>query len=96
MEEAIINLLKRCKEHNFYIVLFTASDPIRFPFMHEYMNARGVQVDAINENPIPLPFGNHRKIYYNIFLDDRAGLSSATAILAALLHKIDREGKEVE
>ena len=85
----VIDLLKRCKEHDFYVVMFTASKPERFDMIREYMDSKGIQIDGFNENPIPLPFGNHGKIYFNILLDDRAGLGEAVTILDTVLNLID-------
>jgi len=41
----------------------------------------------INDTPNFIPF-HGRKIYYNILLDDRAGLSSSYNILNTVLNKI--------
>jgi predicted mannosyl-3-phosphoglycerate phosphatase (HAD superfamily) len=87
--EKVIALLKRCQECGFYIVLFTASAPERHKFMNDYMLGRGIVLDSINENPIPLPYGNHGKIFYNILLDDRAGLGQAVETLTEVLKMID-------
>jgi len=89
--ERVLQLLKDCKRHNFYIVVWTASDPSRFDEMKLFLSDKGIKIDSINENPIPLPFGNHKKIYYNILLDDRAGLSSAVDTLETLLFLIDKD-----
>ncbi len=91
--ERVLQLLRECKKHNFYIVVWTASDPSRFDEMKLFLSDRGIKIDSINENPIPLPFGNHKKIYYNILLDDRAGLRSAVDTLETLLFLIDNEPK---
>lgn len=91
--ERVFSVLRECQKHNFYIVLWTASAPERFDFMKNFMNENGIKIDSINENPIPLPFGNNGKIYYNILLDDRAGLGSALDTLETLLFLIDKEPK---
>jgi hypothetical protein len=85
----ILRLLRRCKEAGFYVVLFSASAPERHPEMLAYMESHGVEVDSVNRNPIPLPFGHHGKIYYNILLDDRAGLGQAAEILEEVLRRRD-------
>lgn len=87
--DQIIQVLKRCKTHNFYIVSWTASAPERYPFIKDHLSKLGIEVDSFNENPIPLPFGNHKKIYYNILLDDRAGLSAAVNILTETINFIE-------
>lgn len=94
--ERVLEVLKECKRHNFYIVVWTASDPSRFDEMKLFLSDKGIKVDSINENPIPLPFGNHKKIYYNILLDDRAGLASALDTLETLLLLIDKGGVQCD
>jgi hypothetical protein len=88
LHERAINTVKQCAALGFYVVLWTASAPERFNFMKKYMNDNGIHVDAINENPIKLPFGNNGKIYYNILLDDRAGLGQALDALEIFLDNI--------
>lgn len=85
-----INVVKQCAALGFYVVLWTASAPERFNFMKKYMQDNGIHVDAINENPIKLPFGNNGKIYYNILLDDRAGLGQALDALEIFIDNIKR------
>ena len=94
--QRVFSVLRECQKHNFYIVLWTASAPERFDFMKNFMNENGIKIDSINENPIPLPFGNNGKIYYNILLDDRAGLGSALDTLETLLFLIDKSGVQCD
>lgn len=91
----VINLLKKCNDLGFYVSLFTASKPSRYDFMRNYMKELGVKIDAINENVIELPYGNNGKIYYNILLDDRAGLGQAYTTLASVIEMI-RMANEIE
>lgn len=93
LHERAINVVKQCAALGFYVVLWTASAPERFDFMKKYMADNGIHVDAINENPIKLPFGNNGKIYYNILLDDRAGLGQVLDALEIFVDNIrnDRE-----
>jgi len=87
----IIDLVKTCQELGFYIVIFTASMKSRHEAILEYCKSIGIEVASINKNPIELPFGNEGKIYYNVFLDDRAGLSSSFYILSQLVERILEE-----
>ena len=57
--------------------------------MNDHMLGQGIVLDSINKNPIPMPYGNHGKIYYNILLDDRAGLGQAYDTLTELLKMIE-------
>lgn len=92
--ELVINLMKRCKALGFYVVVFTASKPERHQFIKEYCTSKGIEIDSINKNPIDLPYGNDGKIYYNIFLCDRAGLRSSYYILEQVVGRIERESRK--
>jgi hydroxymethylpyrimidine pyrophosphatase-like HAD family hydrolase len=79
--ESVISLLKRCRALDFYICVFTGTPKEKWDEIDSYMKEIGVEYDAINKNAFPMCFGNDGKIYYNILLDDRAGLDSAYEIL---------------
>lgn len=85
----VLDLLRTCQKRGFYLCVFTASAPSRYPKILEYCKQLGITPHTINENPIPLPFGNHGKIYYNLLLDDRAGLSAATETLRRVLFHLE-------
>lgn len=70
----VIYLLREAKEINCYLIAFTAEKDIQK--VTSTLNELGIQFDAINENP-PFFKSNARKIYFNLLLDDRAGLYSA-------------------
>jgi hypothetical protein len=91
----VFELLKKCKALGFYVTLFTASKPERHDEMREYMKQNGIEIDAINQNPIPMPYGNHGKIYYNILLDDRAGLGQAYTTLLTVVRLAELELEDV-
>lgn len=75
-------IIKECKDAGCLIVCFTASDVKRWEKIKQHFLNNGVELDSINENPVKgLPFGHWGKIYYNILLDDRAGLGQALDIL---------------
>lgn len=84
-------LLRRAKDLNCLIILFTAGEPARYPDMIAYMTAHGFVPDSINETPkdLRLSVGNHGKPYYNLLLDDKAGLGQALDILEWTLDRID-------
>jgi len=90
----VLEILKKCNELGFYVTLFTASKPERYDFMRNYMLEKGIKIDAINENVILLPYGNNGKIYYNILLDDRAGLGQAYTTLYTVIRLIEIELQE--
>ena len=78
----IVESIKIAKVVGAYICIFTGSNPDKYDFIRQYCQEKfGFPIDSINENPIPLPFGNNGKMYYNILLDDRAGLRQASLVL---------------
>lgn len=92
--ELVISLMKRCKVLGFYVVIFTASKTQRHQFIRDYCISKGLEIDSINKNPIDLPYGNEGKIYYNIFLCDRAGLRSSYYILEQVVNRIEKDTRK--
>lgn len=80
----VINLLRRCNEFGAHFIVFTAKSDAEIPFMKQYLEENNIPYDSINENLNFIPFDG-RKIYYNVLLDDRAGLESAYRSLATAL-----------
>ncbi|MBB6672212.1 hypothetical protein [Cohnella nanjingensis] len=86
----VIALLRACKEQGAHLVIFTACGEAQYPEIRAYLTANRIPFDAINENPPFVPVGSPHKIYYNILLDDRAGLSSAYRCLKSALDMMKR------
>lgn len=82
------NVIKLAQSVGCYFSVWTACDAKRFDEIKERCENYGIRVDSINENPIPLPYGNHRKMYYNHLLDDRAGLEQAVDILEYVCYRV--------
>lgn len=77
MEELLILAkAKGCK-----LILFTGNEGERLKEITQYCKDHGYEPDFINENP----FQPTRKPFYNILLDDRAGLIDAYNLLNAVL-----------
>lgn len=74
--EDVIKLLRECKDYGAYLVVYSVSNEERYSEMESYLTNNDIPFDSINKQPDLLPF-NGIKLYYNILLDDRAGLSSA-------------------
>lgn len=83
----VIELLKKCKEYAYFIV-YTASDEDRYPEIIEYLKNNEIPFDTINENISHLNIPKGKKLYYNILLDDRAGLASSYKVLNNLIEII--------
>lgn len=70
----VIELLKEAKEINCYMIVFTAEKDLTK--VKDFLSSNQIPFDSINENP-PFFKSEARKIYFNLLLDDRAGLYSA-------------------
>lgn len=90
--EDVIKLLREVKELGAHLIVFTASPEEKYPFIREYLTSNRIPFDAINEDPPFVPVKAGRKIYFNILLDDRAGLSSAYQSLKQVVEIIKHEG----
>lgn len=85
--EGVIELLRKCKTEGFHLIIFTSCDESRYSDIKKYCKDNEIPYDSINETPDWIPFKG-RKVYYNILLDDRAGLSAAYSQLSEVLLKI--------
>ena len=76
----VIALLKECSQLGHIMILLTAtSNEERLTFMKLYCKHFGIDVKYVNENP---EVGDKTvKPYYNILLDDRAGLEESYLVL---------------
>lgn len=83
----VIELLRECKKMGFHLTVFTSCNDDRFPEIKQYLTDNNIPFDGINETPDFIPFKG-RKVYYNILLDDRAGLSAAYNQLWKVIYSI--------
>ena len=81
----VIELLQALKKIGCYLIIFSANEDVSF--IKQYCSQKDIPFDAINENP-PFFTSKARKIYYNILLDDRAGLKEAYDSLTRLIKTI--------
>jgi hypothetical protein len=84
----VVDLLRKWRPYS-HLIVFTASYLERFNYIRNYLNDNNIPFDKINEEVIDR--GYSRKIYYNVFLDDRAGLGEMAEILSELYEEI-KEG----
>jgi len=82
--DKIINLLRECRELKFTLILFTGNEGRKLEVIIQDLKNRNIPFDLINENPIM----KTRKPYYNILLDDRAGLLESYTNLKKLIDEI--------
>lgn len=83
----VMKLLKELKPYAHFVV-YSASKEQRYPMMKEYLEENELPFDSINENIPGLNIPNGKKLYYNIFLDDRAGLGESVYILEEFLNEV--------
>lgn len=82
--DGVISVLQQCKEYGAKFIVFSCSPNERHGEMISYLDSNNIPWDKINENIIEL-HGGEGKLFYNILLDDRAGLKSAMTILTIAL-----------
>jgi hypothetical protein len=82
----LVNLLKECSLLGMTLILFTVStSELELKSKLIYLNSIGIYPDYVNESPL---FKGSTKPYYNLLLDDRAGLESAIEQLNYVLTNI--------
>ncbi|MFT5214462.1 MAG: hypothetical protein ACI9WV_002192 [Patiriisocius sp.] len=82
--DKIIELLRTCKILGFTLILFTGNEGDKLKIIKEDLIKRQIPFDLINQNPLM----KTRKPYYNILLDDRAGLKESYNNLKKLTDEI--------
>lgn len=74
--EEIISIIRLCKKIGCTLVLLTCRDmDTDYDEVYNYLSEMDIIPDYINKTPEWLQFRNSQKVYYNILLDDRSGLS---------------------
>ena len=86
----VINLLKRCAKIGAYFIVFTCRRDDEQHIIIDCLNENNLPYDKINDN-VEFTMVTGRKVYYNIFLDDRAGLLSAYEILSDAVTIMEKE-----
>lgn len=83
----ITHLLQLCDKYKFTLILFTARKYPDIDYAYSYCkNELGFIPSFVNQNPKINP--HCAKPYYNILLDDRAGLGEASRVLIKLINNI--------
>ncbi len=81
----VIRLLQRAHQAGCYLIVFTGNQDTEFVI--RYLADNAIPYDLINEHA-PFAPSSARKIYYNLLLDDAAGLESAYRQLECFLNKL--------
>lgn len=86
-----IEILKKAQELKTTLIIWTATVADRYDFIQDYCKSKGLNIYSINKNKEGLMYGNNGKIYANIFLDDRAGLTQAFQMLEIAMEHRKRQ-----
>lgn len=79
----LIDILKECKDIGWTLCLYTAEpDEDWLNWKIKYCKYFGIEPDYVNGSPL---LKGTKKPFFNLLLDDRAGLQSAYIILKAIL-----------
>jgi hypothetical protein len=85
----VIHTVRECNNLGFKVVIFTANKD------HDLVLKRckeiGIEIEGINKQLLP-QFEGSGKIYYNVLLDDRAGLCSSMRILNSVIQYAKENG----
>lgn len=85
----LISIIKRAHKLGMTLVVYTANTDL--DFVKDYLIEAGIPFDGINEDMVEPLIKKTGKIYYNILLDDRAGLHSAYYQLETALNIIEQK-----
>ncbi|ADH03401.1 phosphoheptose isomerase [Bacillus phage W.Ph.] len=81
----VIELIHQLHEEGAYLMVYTARPQTELYKVRNYLDENRIPYDSVNKMPDFLPFTENKKLYYNILLDDRAGLLSSVNILRNVL-----------
>jgi len=87
----ILDILRECNELGFYVIPYTCSRIERYRFIYAFFQLVGIKVEYINENIPGIDYGPGAKLYYNLLLDDKSGLSESYEILKEAITLIKGE-----
>jgi len=84
----VIKLLQELKRIGCVCICFTANE--EETFVRQWCSMNAIPLDKLNENPNFFK-STTKKIYYNVLLDDRAGLSQVYQELTLLTNLINNK-----
>lgn len=92
----VVEVLQKCNALGFKVVIFSASPKERYSQIESHCAALGIKIDGINCDVVEWRGTNNldftdSKIFFNILLDDRAGLGHALFTLNSLVTKIEHK-----
>ena len=89
--EEIISLLQRCSQDPKIVLCLWSicQDEKEIEFKVNYCTERGIKIDYVNTSPFKMGIGS--KQFFNVLLDDRAGLESAYCNLKYVLDNVESQ-----
>lgn len=73
---------------NITLCLYTVADEQTLKYKVEIMNQYGLSPDYINDSPVS-PWEDSKKLFFNILLDDKAGLNETIETLTKFKDRIE-------
>lgn len=83
----VIKLLKRWELYS-EVIIFTGNSEENYPMIEEYLNKTGLKYKGINCDSSVIVGG--RKVYANVYIDDRGGLPTVYNILSKLINRVEK------
>lgn len=83
----VIDLIRKLRPYC-KLIVYSCSPEERYQEIEDYLNSNEIPYDTINRNIIELNSSESSKLYYNILLDDRAGLSECVKVLEWFLKTV--------
>lgn len=94
---AVIEILQKCSKLGFQLCLWTIDDgcpnSMTVEDKLEWCVERAINVNYVNSSPVIIGEEFATKPFFNVLLDDRAGLESAYHSLAYVIDYIENNGK---
>lgn len=79
--------IRKAREYlNAYLIVYTCNQDEEK--IKKYLDKNNIPYDAINENAPFIHFNKKGKLYYNLLLDDKAGLHQAISDLESLVYGV--------
>ena len=82
----VINLLHKWENYS-EVIIFTGNGKEKYPEIEKYLKKNNIKYKGINCDSSVLVEG--RKVYANVYIDDRGGLPTIYNILNKLIDKIE-------
>lgn len=90
----VVSILRRCKQLGWILCLYTAElreDWLKWKI--DYCKHFGIEPDYVNESPL---IKGTKKPFFNLLLDDRAGLEEAYTLLVKVINYADSKSNQQE